>query len=135
MIAGLSHWLPALAWAAFIFFLSHQSEPPGSGLGPDYVGHFLLYGVLSLTLVWGMTRGWKATLTVPAIFVIWSIATVYGALDEWHQSFVPGRTSSWSDLMVDSLAALLLAAAIFYFLRRRRRTTSRLFEPRRGAGQ
>ena len=30
--------------------------------------------------------------------VAWTVATVYGATDEWHQSFMPGRKAELRDL-------------------------------------
>ena len=41
--------------------------------------------------------------------------SLYGATDEYHQSFVPGRTMSVSDLMVDLIgagAALLIVTLL-----------------------
>lgn len=33
----------------------------------------------------------------------------YAACDEWHQSFVPGRSSQFNDVLVDMLGAVLTA--------------------------
>lgn len=35
------------------------------------------------------------------------LTVAYASLDEWHQSFVPGRSSCLRDVMVDSLGALI----------------------------
>ena len=35
------------------------------------------------------------------------LAVVYAAADEFHQSFVPGRTGIWTDVLVDGLGATL----------------------------
>ena len=35
----------------------------------------------------------------------WAFAVLYGAVDELHQSYVPGRTSSVTDLMTDAFGA------------------------------
>ena len=43
------------------------------------------------------------------------LAVLYGATDEFHQSFVPGRDMSVSDLMVDLIgasAALLIVTLL-----------------------
>lgn len=45
----------------------------------------------------------------PALSIL--IASAYGLLDEWHQSFVPGRVGSGPDWVVDILAATLAVAA------------------------
>ena len=37
---------------------------------------------------------------------------VFGVLDEWHQSFIPGRFSEFADWIADSLGA---AVAVFLY--------------------
>ena len=36
-----------------------------------------------------------------------AIASIYGVSDEWHQSFVPGRYASLTDVMLDVAGAVL----------------------------
>jgi VanZ family protein len=111
------HWLPAVGFAALIFSFSHQSDPPGAALGPDYVLHALAYGVFGLTLVWGMTSGIQSRLTPRGALTCWVIATVYGTLDEFHQSFIPARSATWSDVAADSIGAGLAIGAAYLVLR------------------
>jgi VanZ family protein len=104
--------LPALAYMALIFYLSSQ---PAAAVGvSDKLLHFLGYGVLALALLYGLApllpgRGaWS-----------WSfvIAALYGASDEWHQSFVPGRSPEVADALANTAgaaAALLLFAALLH---------------------
>lgn len=40
---------------------------------------------------------------------------MYAALDEWHQSFTPGRTSAWTDVLIDS-CGVLIGVFICYFV-------------------
>ena len=47
------------------------------------------------------------------------IATVYGITDEWHQSYVPGRTSDPLDVVADFVGALLATLAARALMRRR----------------
>lgn len=111
------HWLPAAGFATLIFSFSHQSSPPGATLGPDYILHAIAYGIFGLTLVWGMTAGLRGPLTGGGAFACWTIATLYGILDEFHQSFIPGRTATWSDVAADSVGAGLAVGAAFLVLR------------------
>ena len=41
------------------------------------------------------------------------IAAAYGASDEWHQFFVPGRQSDWHDLAADAAGAAAVAGALW----------------------
>lgn len=84
----------------------------------DKVVHFTLYLVLGLlALRTAPNASWRV-----AIIAVVAIAA-FGAVDEWHQRFVPGRSADPRDWVADALgggagAALALAA------RRRRESVS-----------
>jgi VanZ family protein len=42
-----------------------------------------------------------------SVIAAWAIAAAYGATDEWHQSFVPGRAAELRDLVMDAIGAAL----------------------------
>jgi VanZ family protein len=46
------------------------------------------------------------------LLAAWMIGTAYGATDEWHQSFVPGRQADAADVLADALGALAAAGAV-----------------------
>ena len=106
-------WLPALAWAALIFALSARPTlPVGLELGTDKIAHFLAYAVLGALLALAQTRtGWP-----PA--AAYALGIAYGASDEWHQSFVPGRSSDVADWVADA-AGVIVAVALYHWMRRR----------------
>ncbi len=91
--------LLAVGWATAIFWMSSL---PGTevGLQPpwDKLAHFATYAVLATLLV-------RSGLSQALAFLL---AVVYGAGDEWHQSFVPGRDASGFDLLADAAGALLI---------------------------
>ena len=101
-------WGPAALWAGVLFLLS---DLPGGGdgllgglpAGADKVGHGGLYLILGLFLAWGKTRTGFAG---PAILLL-IMGSGYGALDEWHQSFVPDRDVSAGDWMADTAGVAL----------------------------
>ena len=41
------------------------------------------------------------------------LAVVYGATDEWHQSFVPGRTPELRDLFADAVGSAFGASVVW----------------------
>lgn len=52
------------------------------------------------------------------------LAAVYALTDEFHQSFVPSRTASWHDSLIDSMGALIALIVIWFRERRRVRARS-----------
>lgn len=116
-------WLPALAWAAGIFVLSSQSWVPGPPDGlTDKHGHAVLYGVLALACVHGLVAGRWRSLRGRTVLAAVALAVAYGFSDEWHQSFVPGRTADLADVLADATGAVVascLAWGWAILLRRR----------------
>ncbi len=104
-------------WCAAIWFLSAQSDPADT-VGfrvplPDWAEHGIAYavgGVLALR---------AARPLVPRFGVACALAfcLAWGALDEWHQSLVPGRNSDRADVAADLLGAGL-GCALHELLRR-----------------
>ena len=80
-------WGPAALWAAVLFLLS-ESSGLGIGLPPgaDKLVHGGLFLILGLFLAWGRVRTGSGVSEL--LFLLMGVG--YGALDEWHQSFVPG---------------------------------------------
>lgn len=107
-------WAPAAAWAAVLFYLSSR---PSLGVdlsgGLDKVAHFGAY------LVLGVLLARAASVVRLSIFVAILIGALYGAIDEFHQSFVPGRTAEFADWLAD--AAGTIAGVVLYRLWWRRR--------------
>lgn len=114
----MKFWFPALIWAAFIFYLSHQSHPPGESLAPDFVGHAILYSVLAATLLFAVSRGMGNPISGSKAATAFLIAAAYGAVDEFHQSFIGGRVPSTKDFLVDAAAAGVTVLILSRILRR-----------------
>ena len=106
-------WVPVVAYAGLIFFLSSRAwrEPPFELFyGADKVIHAIMYAGLAFGLVWAFraTR-WKFN---PHLFWVAAlISLAYGASDEFHQSFVEGRTASIADLIADGIGGCVGAYA------------------------
>jgi VanZ family protein len=105
-----SIWLPPLAWMAIIFVFSAQhggGHLPAAEVALRKLGHALGYLVLALLLLRALRRS-GVRLALPAAL---GAALAYAISDEWHQSFVPGRTATARDVAIDGIGIALAALA------------------------
>jgi len=73
-------------------------------------GHFTEYFVLA-ALLWRALRGTFNALPWKLISgVTFLVAAAFAASDEFHQSFVPSRTSTFHDVMIDCVGAICAVA-------------------------
>jgi len=81
------------------------------------LGHVTEYAILA-ALLW---RGLRGTLAAPSKIVLalstLCMAAAFAASDEYHQSFVPSRTASVHDVMLDCVGALVAVLLCFMFAR------------------
>ena len=96
-----------------IFAASSTAKLPALPGNTDKQVHGALYGALAILLVRARTRGDIPAITVRDAAIAWVIATVYGATDEFHQSFVPGRSADWLDLAADAAGAFAAVSALW----------------------
>jgi VanZ family protein len=47
-----------------------------------------------------------------------AIALLYGITDEWHQSYVPGRSPDVRDVVADTVGAVLAMLVVAWLVRR-----------------
>jgi len=131
----VSRYLPLLVWLAFISFASSDSFSAGNTsriIGPLILWLFPNTTPETLSVVQFITRklahlteyailGFLAARAFrssprPAIHNRWflislTLIVVYALIDEYHQSFVPSRTASIYDSLIDmagGLTALLI---------------------------
>lgn len=85
----------------------------------DKLLHFGAYFVMAI-FSWRAFR--HSGLTAHRLMLLSVLfCSLYGLSDEWHQSFVPGRTPSALDWLADTLGAILaMAIALGFNLRARR---------------
>ncbi len=139
----LRPWLPAIVWALLISFAStdtfsenhtsaffipllHALFPHASSETLERLhyfirksAHFTEYFMFSLLLFRGArgnNSGWQLRWAIWAL----AIAAGYSALDEFHQSFVPSRTASPWDSLLDTTGATAcqVGLSLWYWLRR-----------------
>jgi len=110
---------PLALWAAVLFGLSAipgPSLPPAAAIvGLDKVAHALLYGIFGFLCRHGL-RGALPDIGPPtALLLVVFGAIAYGASDEIHQIFVPGRSADWHDVVADA-AGSLFGGIVFQLL-------------------
>lgn len=132
----LSRYLPLVVWLAFIFFASSDNFNAGNTsriIGPlvlwlfpntsaetlvtihfitRKLAHFTEYAILGF-LAARAFRNRERWFLISAVLVV-----VYALLDEYHQSFVPSRTASVFDSLIDMAGGL---TALLIVLKRSRR--------------
>ena len=123
----LASLMLALGWMAFIYWQSSGPitlDIPELFPHEDKLLHAVAFGLLAMF--------WLGTFPIAEAgyrrrHVLWAIvlATLYGAFDEWHQSFVPGRTTDAADLLADAIGAALFAGLMARVVRMRRKAPLR----------
>lgn len=104
-------WLAPIAWTVVILVLTSL---PGSRIpsvavpGVDKIVHFVLYGVLGLLIARALDRRGVARAALLAIL----IGASFGAVDEWHQRFIAGRSPSAADWAADVAGAAVGSIAL-----------------------
>ena len=149
---SLRPWVPAILWAALIWFFStaefsaegtariivpllHRLLPQAS---PEQLGamhlflrkaaHFVEFFIFSVLALRGLRRertGWKASWGLAAVV----IAAGYATLDELHQAFVLARTASPLDSLLDTCGAVAAQLLAWGRARWRARRVNRAASP------
>jgi len=113
----LSTWGSVCAWCLFLFILSAQPDLgiPGNIPESDKVVHLLVYGVLGW--LWGraVKGSWPGASALITLLSVVAFSGLYGSSDEWHQSYVPGRSADLLDAIVDVCGGTLGGAAFLWW--------------------
>jgi VanZ family protein len=104
-----------MVYAGLIFLLSSFSQFPeevSPFIGYDKLAHFIEYYFFGILICRWLFNKKNPMVRRRALFLTMLIGICYGVSDEWHQSFVPGRTATIWDVMFD--ASGIVAAAFTY---------------------
>ena len=137
------YWLPVVIWLGLIFVGSTDAlsaeqtsrflvpflrwfDPQISGatiaaiqLIIRKLGHITEYAILAMLLWRGLRRGTRLHAKMSILFSLaWLAAAIFAVTDEFHQSFVPSRTASPLDVMIDICGAVVGLAICMVFAAR-----------------
>jgi len=122
-------WLSASNTGRFLYPICHylfgvtREHFPVWNFYVRKTGHFVGYFTMSFLLF----RSWRAMLpqfgrgpwALRWSWVAWLMTTFIASMDEWHQTFIPGRTGTVHDVILDSSAAVVAQIVLFLSLRKR----------------
>lgn len=116
-MAGYVRVIPMLVCMGIIFFLSHQ---PGDSFdlplfpGADKLVHMIAYGVLGATVIFGFSSEARRNKRVLVLVAAVLVPVLFGLSDEYHQSYVAGRSSEVLDLVADGAGSLVVGLLWFF---------------------
>ena len=110
-------WAITVLIAIMIFYVSSLtfgSGTPGKGTNLyAIIYHIAAFFFFTLFLLFSLVKGKNYGF----VFLSIIIATLYGFSDEFHQYFVPGRSSSLSDVFLDFTGTTLAVLIYLIILR------------------
>lgn len=145
MAKFLSRYLPLVAWLIFISYASSDSFNAGNTsriIGPLVLwlfpnttpetllvihvitrkaAHFTEYAILAFLAARAFRTSPRSALANRWFIAALALIVAYALLDEYHQSFVPSRTASIYDSMVDIAGGLTALLILRYRHNRARR--------------
>jgi VanZ family protein len=74
--------------------------------------HLLAFGMLLVIVERALRRAAQPQTTTIAI--AWLVTLTWAAIDEYHQTFVPGRVGHTTDVMIDMVGASIAAAVLLW---------------------
>lgn len=108
LLAARWRWLFFCAAGVIVVLLFYLgSKPIAVGLFPepwDKLAHLVVFGGIT-ALLWFATAGRRSLMVICVIAVI-------GAMDEWHQGSLPGRSMDYLDFLTDVAAAIVTVTAL-----------------------
>lgn len=106
---AVSRWLPAVVMMGVIFVFSSlpSSRIPNYGAVDVLIkkgGHAIGYGLLGFSYYYALPK--RLSRFYRGITAL-MMAIIFALSDEYHQSFVQGRSSSLTDIVVDGIGATI----------------------------
>lgn len=99
-------WLPAILYASLIFWASSQPLSPIPTIPVAHADkgiHFVEFAILCYLICWAQEP--LASNVKRSMWLAIITTSIYGALDEYHQSFTPQRLPEVADWISDTFGA------------------------------
>jgi len=105
-----------LVWMGILWMLSSIPAAPDQTMAGVFIPkviqkglHVVFYAILCCLWLWAMDLG-----RLTKVSAAWSVGltTAYAAVDEFHQTFTPGRFGSPLDVALDAVAAALAVIVV-----------------------
>jgi VanZ family protein len=129
----VTHTAPLVAYLGLIFVLSHQEggkiRTPGPSDKLIHVVEYVPVGVLAFR--WWVHRNRSRRGSAAGLALIVFLGLLFAITDEAHQSFVPGRSADWLDVVADA-AGVAIGGLIYLRLGRRQAGTAGGLDPGSG---
>ena len=107
-------WLPVAVYMAAIYYGAALTQVPGpAGQISDTVLHMGGYAGLAVLTLRATSGGRWSGVTLRAMTLAFTIATVHGLTVEVEQMFVPSRFAEWRDVGNDVIGALAGLLAVW----------------------
>lgn len=110
-------WFPAVLFLALIH-LASSGNPGDLGLslpeGVDKLAHLFEFGLLALLFWRPLREAFPVFPEMKIAAILYFFVAANGVIDEFHQSFIAGRESSWADVAADLLGGALAIAWLLH---------------------
>lgn len=129
MTKKIAYWIPPLVWMVIIFLLSSRPRFTATG---EPLEDFLIFKMLHM-----FEYGLLASLLFNALFntvtrnilnamrLAGTVAVLYAASDELHQIYIPTRSGSPRDVIIDAIG-ILIALFVIFSLMQKAKTKKRM---------
>ncbi len=121
----LKNWVPPILYMALIFAISSMEQPPlpmpeFEWLTIDKLYHFIEYAILGGLLARAFVAAKPSTVPSQRVWYIAALLSIlYGASDEWHQTFVPGRFATFADWVADVLGSIAGVFGVYLYYKKK----------------
>lgn len=127
----IKYFIPAIMWMIFIFIMSHTNGNDSSNqsnfiaqiilrfINIDLntltfvirkIAHMCEYALLFLLIYYGLHKTFKYQYYLLISLIL---TFLYACSDEFHQTFIPGRSGQFKDVLIDTIGMIIMFSIIY----------------------